>query len=66
MVRTYRSRSSIPRSVQWLPRCNGFNGVPMLCDFSVFDAEHVIERGGLAGEATFANDQDEVTHKDAA
>ena len=60
MVRTYRSRPSIPRAV------HGFNGVPMLCDFSVFDAEHVIERGGLAGEATFANDQDEVTHKDAA
>ena len=33
----------------------------MLCDFSVFDAEQVIERGGPAGKAAFADDQDEVT-----
>jgi len=42
------------------PKGNGFNGVPKLCDFSVFDAEQVIERGGPDGKAAFAGDQDEV------
>jgi hypothetical protein len=61
MVSIYHSCSTIPHAVQWL------QSYPSALRFSHFDAEQVMEeRGGLADEAAFANDQDEVTHMDAA